>query len=600
MPDNGNLTLSRDLQRLVIAGFLKNGYVLSASLSDVTDSYFTDSSCRIIYRALVDYYTNYGSLPTEEELQVNVEKFYVEIGDPLPTVKDNLHELYKADEIDEGFLLDRCTEFIKKVRVRRALQRNTEKIRNGTGIDDETVLNDLIDSLNVSYNRSSLLCLSDVNGIAEARHSAVGDNSNAVIKSILPSVNTSLQYRGYQLGTMNLIVSPPGCFVGETRVMTPDGSHRIDALFQRERRVRMYGCSPTGAIREGQAQYVYLSKRTDDLVDVSLGHRKTIRCTPDHPFMLRDGTYKRADMLNGSDELMTTSRSLTVGSVKKVHLREKVPVYGLVNAMPFHNYAIEVGEDGDGVFVSNTGKTSYLVNEGAYAALQGFNTLHVFLGDMVTYDGFIRYLSNISGEPQDTIVAMSGEEQSALVESVNSKYNGVLSRIGLLSYGSGEVSVEGLIENINQEQDRSGIKYDDIIIDYADNFEKPNVSMYTETGQIYDKLALFGRKNHSVIMVASQPKIQYWNEEIIPLEGASESSKKQHIVDLFMAFNLVQRNANIGTFFISKVRRGISGRLVRVRTEWERCRLQEITEAEYDMEKSQLDDMKLLGSGNGK
>ena len=90
------------------------------------------------------------------------------------------------------------------------------------------------------------------------------------------------------------------------------------------------------------------------------------------------------------------------------------------------------------------------------------------------------------------------------------------------------------------------------------------------------------------MMVASQPKVSYWKEEIIPLEGAAESSKKQHVVDLMMTFNLVARDATIGTFFIPKVRRGTSGRLVRVKTQWEYCRLQEITEEDYSVQKGAL------------
>lgn len=585
-----SLRATRDQQRLIIAGFLKNSYVLTISMNDIRDSYFTDSSCRIIYKSLRDFYENYGEMPSEDELMVSVEVNYVEFGDSLETVKDTLHQLYNKAPVSEKFLVNQVTDFVKKVQVRKSLERNIEKIRNGTGIDDTAVLNDLIHSLDVDYGKSGILCLSDLDSLAEARREAIGNNSNEVIKSIFPTVNQSLQYRGYQKGTMNLIVSPPGCFVGETCIMTKGGSHRIDVLYKLNKPVTIYGCNEFGDVREGMAEEVYLSEYTDDLVDVIFRNRHLhrVRCTPDHPFMLRDGTYKRAEDLTPEDHLMMSCRDFPIREVNRVHLKRKVPVYGLVNAQPFHNYAIDIG-DGDGVFVSNTGKTSYLVNEGAYAAMQGFNVLHVFLGDMVKYDGFIRYISNISQIPQDEVVAMDEQSQMELVRQVNGKFNDIMDRIGLLSYGSGEVTVEELIEHIKNEQDRTGLHFDDVIIDYADNFLKDDTSLYTEGGKIYDKLALFGRTNHSVIMVASQPKIQYWNEEIIPLEGASESSKKQHIVDLLMTFNLVNRNSKVGTFFVPKVRRGISGRFIRVMTEWERCTIKEINEAVYNMMKTDPD-----------
>lgn len=585
-----NLQVSRDQQRLVIVAFLQNNYIFTSSLNDIKESFFSDSSCRIIYRAMRDYYENYEAFPTEDELMISVESNYIELGDSLEVVKDNLHNLYKKNPMNEKFLTDKVIDFVKKVKVRKSLERNLEKIRNGTGINDNEVLNDLIHSMDVDYNKSGILCLSDLDGLIDARKEAVGNNSNEIIKSILPSVNASLQYRGYQKGTMNLIVSPPGCFAGDTKIMTHDGYHRIDTLYNRGKSVVIYGCNEFGDVREGRADEVYLSEYTDDLIRIVFTHDKYafIKCTPDHPFMLKDGSYKRADKLTEADELMVSCRPVRIKYTEHLHLKYPVPVYGLVNAKPFHNYAIYLGE-GDGIFVSNTGKTSYLVNEGAYAALQGFNVLHVFLGDMIRYDGFIRYVSNISQMLQDDIIAMDEIHQRELVQRINEKYNGVMNRIGLLSYGSGEVTVDRLIEHIKNEQDRTGKHFDDILVDYADNFIKDNNKLYSEGGAIYDKLALFGRSNHSVIMVASQPKIQYWKEEIIPLEGASESSKKQHIVDLLMTFNLVDRNSRIGTFFVPKVRRGVSGRFIRVMTEWERCTIKEITEQVYNMLKADPD-----------
>lgn len=562
-------------------------------MNDIKDSYFTDSSCRIIYRSLQDYYDNYGEIPTEDELMISVENNYVEFGDSLETVKDNLHNLYRKNQMNEKFLTDKVTNFVKKARVRKSLERNLEKIRNGTGIDDNVVLNDLVHSLDIDYSKSGMMCLSNLGEVSDARREALGNNSDEIIKSILPTVNMSLQYRGYQKGTLNLIVSPPGCFTGDTKIMTSDGSHRIDLLYDRgKRNFTIYGCNEFGDVREGKAEEIYLSDYTKKIIRIGFNdvHYSRISCTYDHPFMMKDGSYKRADKLKIGDALMSSCRPITVKSIEKRDMKYPVPVYGIVNARPFHNYALDVGE-GDSIFVSNTGKTSYLVNEGAYAALQRFNVLHVFLGDMIKYDGFVRYISNISQMLQDDIIAMSEEEQLDLIRELNEKYNGVMDRIGILSYGSGEITVEQLIEHIKNEQERVGIHFDDIIVDYADNLIKDNTQMYAEGGAIYDKLALFGRNNQSVIMVASQPKIQYWNEEIIPLEGASESSKKQHIVDLLMTFNLVDRNSKIGTFFLPKVRRGISGRFIRVMTEWERCTLREITQQAYDMLKADPDSL---------
>lgn len=235
-----------------------------------------------------------------------------------------------------------------------------------------------------------------------------------------------------------------------------------------------------------------------------------------------------------------------------------------------------------------TGKSSFLVCEGSYAAQQGFNVLHVFLGDMIHYDAFIRYSANLSGLLQDEVTAMTEEQQNELVTKINNTYNSPLNRVHVLAYGAGEVTCEQLLENIKKEQEKNGIVYDEIIIDYADNLAKDNTNLYSEGGDIYDRLALFGRVNRSVMLVASQPKIGYWKDEIIPLEGAAESSKKQHIVDLMVTFNLVSRTAKLGSMFIPKVRRGTSGRIVRVATRWEQCRFSEISEEQYADERLKL------------
>lgn len=443
---DGNTSVTLDHQRLVISGLMKDAYLLSVIGSELNDGYFNDAACKIIYRSLSTFYDKYQKLPTEAEMIVSVESNYIDLGVSLDAVKGVAKELFADKDYDEQYLLDKAVELIKKIRVSRTLNKTLDQIKNGASLDNEDLTNDLIKSLDVTFSKSTIFCLSDSTKLSEVRHSAVGDDARkTIIKSVLPSINTTLLYKGYVKGTLNLIVSPPG-----------------------------------------------------------------------------------------------------------------------------------------------TGKTSYLINEGSYAALQGFHVLHVFLGDMVQYDGFIRYVSCISGRLQDDVVAMSLEDQQKLVQDINSQFPNVLDRVHILSYGSGEINVDNLIEVVKKEQERLGLIFDDIIIDYADNFDKDDTNLYSEGGYIYDRLALFGRVNGSVVMVASQPKISYWKDEIIPLEGAAESSKKQHIVDLLMTFNLVARDADIGTFFVPKVRRGTSGRLIRVQTHWECCRIAEISEEDYSVAKGSL------------
>src|SRR5207253_7874947 len=52
-----------------------------------------------------------------------------------------------------------------------------------------------------------------------------------------------------------------------------------------------------------------LVRRNDPVVKVTLETGAEIVCTPDHRFMLRDGTYREAQQLKPKDQLMPFSRS---------------------------------------------------------------------------------------------------------------------------------------------------------------------------------------------------------------------------------------------------------------------------------------------------
>lgn len=54
-----------------------------------------------------------------------------------------------------------------------------------------------------------------------------------------------------------------------------------------------------------------ITKRGAALVAVTLDNGEVLRCTPDHLFRLRDGSYRRADALKGGDSLMPLYRDLS-------------------------------------------------------------------------------------------------------------------------------------------------------------------------------------------------------------------------------------------------------------------------------------------------
>lgn len=233
-----------------------------------------------------------------------------------------------------------------------------------------------------------------------------------------------------------------------------------------------------------------------------------------------------------------------------------------------------------------TGKSMFLINEGAYAAKQNFNVLHIFIGDMVEYDGFIRYLSCISKTPQKSLVVMSAEKQMEVVKLCNQQHNGIFDRLFLLAYPSLSITVDTLIEDISKFEKKLNKDFDEIIVDYPDNLILDGRSLYEDGGTLYSSLEKLARLSKSVVLVASQPQKSYWNHQIIPLEAAAESSKKQQAVDVMLTMNTDSRGANFGTMLLAKARKGEVGKIFRFKTDYSICKIEEIDEGTFNAYKS--------------
>ncbi|QLE55928.1 RtcB family protein [Nostoc sp. TCL26-01] len=95
-----------------------------------------------------------------------------------------------------------------------------------------------------------------------------------------------------------------GCFVGDTLIPLVDGkSYNIKDLAEEGRTFIVYACTPTGKIVAAQAT-ANLTRKNASLVKVILDNNEEIICTSDHQFMLRDGTYKEAILLQPRTSLM--------------------------------------------------------------------------------------------------------------------------------------------------------------------------------------------------------------------------------------------------------------------------------------------------------
>lgn len=607
------LKSSSEFQEIVLSTIVKDSDLLSRLTSHLELDYFDKSSYRYIYYNLKAYYNSYGRVPDYKSLvSIMKDNYNTNNADSLDMIIKDYNTLYDMPKYESSFIVDKLQTFIKRAKTEKILSEVMPKVQEGKDVLIEELGSQIADALDFSISKVNSFKLSDIDKLEEMRKKAVGDDSNSlIVKSFIPKINESLQFKGYKPGDIVLIVSPPGCFTGKTRVMTLDGEvHTIEDLYNRKESLGVYSSDSNGNIVINNYDSVILTKYTDHLVEVTIDD-EVVECTPDHKWLMRDGTYKSAIDLQEGDSLMPIyvshkairervrlrkfesmhidsvgdSSHIKVFKVREIVLDEPVPVYDIVDAGPYSNYAIAVGED-TGVFVHNCGKTMFCVNECLNSAMQGFNVLHMFIGDMTEYDGFIRYVSNLSSTLQDDLVSMSIPEQAQLVRASN--YSGVLNRISVASYSASEITINELIQEVYRLQTENKVHYDMIAVDYADNLIPESDMLYKSGGEIFNKLSELGRSNRSVILAASQPKVGFWDTEVIPKEGAAESAKKQHVIDLMITMNRYSKTAKFGTIFLPKVRRGTEGALIRWKSEFEKARLSVIDNLEYNTLKAEL------------
>ena len=95
-----------------------------------------------------------------------------------------------------------------------------------------------------------------------------------------------------------------GCFTGHTKIPLLDGKeYEIANLAHQQRSIYVYACTDSGKIVCAEA----IARKTRinaALVKVVLDNEQEIKCTPDHQFMLRDGSYREAGDLQPNDSLM--------------------------------------------------------------------------------------------------------------------------------------------------------------------------------------------------------------------------------------------------------------------------------------------------------
>jgi len=111
---------------------------------------------------------------------------------------------------------------------------------------------------------------------------------------------------------------PVGCVTGDTKIRLLDGTcPPISDLVGRTGTVWVYANDGHGNIVPAKATAARITRHINTLFKITLDNGQSIRCTPEHPFMLRDGNFRKASDLSPGDSLMPFHRKLYKVKYKK-------------------------------------------------------------------------------------------------------------------------------------------------------------------------------------------------------------------------------------------------------------------------------------------
>jgi len=163
--------------------------------------------------------------------------------------------------------------------------------------------------------------------------------------------------------------SAGGCFSGDTEVALADGRNlSFKELIEEDKNGKenfCYTIKQDGSIGIEKIENPRITNRDVEVIKIILDNNQEIICTPNHKFMLRNGSYKEAKDLDKDDSLMPFHKKISNNNQEKMlevinnynhkiksikWLNEKIDVYDL-EVPETHNFALA-----SGIFVHNSAK----------------------------------------------------------------------------------------------------------------------------------------------------------------------------------------------------------------------------------------------------
>ena len=210
-----------------------------------------------------------------------------------------------------------------------------------------------------------------------------------------------------------------GCCTGSTQVKLADGTtETIYELLNNYKDKSVITINEdTGNEEIKRIKKVFFTKYTDKICQVALSNNDTVECTPDHRFMLVNGSWVEAQNLNPNDELKSVDKLITIMSNKVID--KEIDVYD-IEVEDNHNFALA-----SGVIIHNSKDMSDSLCGAMYhASLSGVSTSIRYAADdasvvndiMIADNEFIEDLNSMLDLGPATKVV---EDKSSLLSSSN-------------------------------------------------------------------------------------------------------------------------------------------------------------------------------------
>lgn len=219
------------------------------------------------------------------------------------------------------------------------------------------------------------------------------------------------------------------------------------------------------------------------------------------------------------------------------------------------------GELGIVMAPAGIGKSWVLIRMGAEALLQGKNVIHFTLE---LNEGYInrRYASCLTGMDFQTI-AKQKETVKSRIEDIKSQPG--FGKLKVKYFPIKTVSALTLKSHLERCQVIDGVKYDLIIVDYADIIRpitaERNSNSYSESGSIYEELRMIAGELQIPCWSASQCNRGATDEDVITAKDIADSYRKIMTADFIMSLSrkIEDKVSNTARFHVVKNRFGCDG-----------------------------------------